>query len=268
MIPFIGWGAGAKRLADLSQLAAKACKRNSFVAGTAVLLASGLTKAIEDIEVGDTVLATDPATGITEPREVTALIVGEGDKHLVDITVDTDGDAGDKTGTLIATEGHPFWVENRHQWVQAEQLRLGDTLRSPNQTTVSVDATWRYTQPERVYNLTVDDIHTYYVVAGNTPVLVHNDDGGMIGAGGTQITSKTLWLRGPYRIDIENPNPGQRPGQIHFQDQATGAKYMYNFETGEFDGMPNSLKKDLSKNFSDYTKGITKGKTALGFTGC
>jgi hypothetical protein len=75
-------------------------------------------------------------------------------------------------------------------------------------------------------------------------------------------------LRGAYRIDVENPNPGQRPGQLHFQDQATGAKYMYNFETGEFDGMPNSLKKELAKNFPDYTKGIAKGKTALNFTGC
>ncbi len=27
------------------------------------------------------------------------------------------------------------------------------------------------------YDLTVDDLHTYYVLAGNTPVLVHNDGG-------------------------------------------------------------------------------------------
>lgn len=99
-------------------------------------------------------------------------------------------------------------------------------------------------------------------------MLVHNDAGGMIGANGTQITSKTLWLRGAYRIDVENPNPGQRPGQIHFQDQRTGAKYLYNFETDEFDGMPNSLKKELNRNFPDYTKGIIKGKSALGFTRC
>jgi hypothetical protein len=156
----------AGEVAGRVRLAGAPC--NSFVAGTAVLLGSSLTKAIEDVDVGDEVLATDPIAGVTAPRRVTKLIVGEGDKHLVDITVDTDGDAGDETGTLIATEGHPFWVENRHQWVQAEQLRLGDTLRSPNQTTVSVDVIRRYTQPERVYNLTVDGIHTYYVLAGTT----------------------------------------------------------------------------------------------------
>jgi hypothetical protein len=27
------------------------------------------------------------------------------------------------------------------------------------------------------YNLTIDSLHTYYVVAGETPVLVHNDGG-------------------------------------------------------------------------------------------
>jgi hypothetical protein len=28
-----------------------------------------------------------------------------------------------------------------------------------------------------MYNLTINHIHTYYVIAGNTPVLVHNDGG-------------------------------------------------------------------------------------------
>ena len=63
---------------------------------------------------------------------------------------------------------------------------------------------------------------------------------------------------------MENPNPGQRPGQIHFQDQATGAKYLYDIEKGDFVGMPNSLKKELAKKFPDYLKGIAKGRTALG----
>jgi len=107
------------------------------------------------------------------------------------------------------------------------------------------------------------------VLAGNTPVLVHNDNpGGMVGANGTQITSSTVWLRGPYRIDVENPNPGVRPGQMHFQDQATGAKYLYNHDTGKFDGMPNSLQKELDKKMPDYKKAIAKGNRFLGMGGC
>ncbi|MER5968707.1 hypothetical protein ABT112_02995, partial [Streptomyces sp. NPDC002055] len=33
---------------------------------------------------------------------------GSGEKNLVRLTVDTDGDRGDATGTVTATEGHPF----------------------------------------------------------------------------------------------------------------------------------------------------------------
>jgi hypothetical protein len=43
--------------------------------------------------------------------------------------------------------------------------------------TVTVTATRARTEVARVYNLTVADEHTYYVLAGGTPVLVHNDGG-------------------------------------------------------------------------------------------
>ncbi|MEU3244247.1 DUF6531 domain-containing protein [Streptomyces sp. NPDC006875] len=87
---------------------------------------------------------------------------------------------------------------------------------------------------------------------------------GMIGSNGPQITSKTLWNQGPYRIDVENPNPGQRPGQLHFQDQTNkSAKYQYNFETGEFDGIPRSLLKAVGNN-PGFIAAIRKGLAALG----
>ncbi|MEU0372105.1 putative T7SS-secreted protein [Streptomyces sp. NPDC006283] len=90
------------------------------------------------------------------------------------------------------------------------------------------------------------------------------DGPGMIGANGTQITSKTLWNHGPYRIDVENPNPGERPGQLHFQDQSNkGAKYQYNFETGNFDGLPRSIEKAVGNN-PGFIAGIRKGLAALG----
>ncbi|MFD9098987.1 hypothetical protein [Streptomyces collinus] len=64
----------------------------------------------------------------------------------------------------------------------------------------------------------------------------------MIGANGNQVTSKTLWNHGPYRLDVENPNPGQRAGQLHFRNQSNlTAKYQYNFDEGKFDGLPRSV---------------------------
>ncbi|MFV2013692.1 MULTISPECIES: hypothetical protein, partial [unclassified Micromonospora] len=41
-------------------------------------------------------------------------------------------------------------------------------------TWMQITAVKRWNETRRVHNLSVADIHTYYVVAGNTPVLVHN----------------------------------------------------------------------------------------------
>ncbi|MFD3483499.1 RHS repeat-associated core domain-containing protein [Streptomyces sp. NPDC058665] len=145
------------------------CGGNSFTANTPVLLADGTRKPIKDIQIGDEVLAMDPETGESGPRPVTALIKGTGDKQLVDITLDTG-----KTSTLTATEGHPFWVPALGRWIEADELTTGQWLQTSTGTWTQITAVTHRTTSTTVYNLTVDDIHTYYVLAGATPVLVHN----------------------------------------------------------------------------------------------
>lgn len=51
---------------------------NSFVPGTKVVMADGSSKPIEEVELGDYVLATDPETGQTVSRKVVATVTGEG----------------------------------------------------------------------------------------------------------------------------------------------------------------------------------------------
>jgi RHS repeat-associated protein len=154
-------------------LAGRTC--NSFAAGTAVLMSDGSSKSIEAVAVGDKVKATDPTTGKTADRKVTDTITGTGDKHLVAVTIDTDGNKGGKTSTLTATAGHPFWVQNLHRWADAKDLRPGDMLRTAAGTYVQVVKTRQWTAYQRVHNLTIDTTHTYYVSAGEKAVLVHND---------------------------------------------------------------------------------------------
>ncbi len=150
---------------------------NSFVAGTLVVMADGSTKPIEDIELGDKVLATDPETGETTLRAVTAEIMGQGVKHLVGITIDVDGEQGNATASVTATDGHPFWVAELGEWIDATDLRGGEWLRTSTGTYVQITAVERWEDPsETVYNLTVRDVYTYYVLAGETPVLVHNSN--------------------------------------------------------------------------------------------
>ncbi len=77
---------------------------------------------------------------------------------------------------LTTTDGHPFWVPSRGEWVKATDLKPGDTLQAPDGSTSQVLAINRWTQQQAVRNLTVANLHTYYVLAGATPVLVHNCD--------------------------------------------------------------------------------------------
>lgn len=166
---------------------AASCTRNSFAPSTLVLMADGTTKPIKDIKPGDTVIATDPETGTTEAQTVSAAIIGKGEKHLVQITIDTDGSEGTHTETVTATDGHPFWVPHRREWLRADQLQAGTWLQTGNGTYVQITAVQAWTAPNTtVHNLTVTDTHTYYVLAGATPVLVHNcssgADGGWYGA--------------------------------------------------------------------------------------
>ncbi|WP_306321769.1 MULTISPECIES: polymorphic toxin-type HINT domain-containing protein [unclassified Streptomyces] len=155
---------------------AKSC--NSFVPGTLVLMADGTTKRIEDVDIGDKVLAADPETGKTKTETVTAEIKGTGLKHLVKVTIDVDGTKGTKTASVKATDGHPFWVPELHTWISATDLKAGEWLRTSAGTKVQVTAVKRWTaQRATVHNLTVSDLHTYYVLAGGTPLLVHNIGG-------------------------------------------------------------------------------------------
>ncbi|MEU1182323.1 polymorphic toxin-type HINT domain-containing protein [Streptomyces sp. NPDC005820] len=148
---------------------------NSFTPDTKVLMADGSTKEIKDVKAGDKVLATDPETGETRAQTVTAEILGKGVKHLVKVTIDTDGKKGSKTAEVTATDKHPFWVPELGDWIDATDLKSGEWLRTSAGTLVQITAVERWTALDAtVYNLTVSMMHTYYVLAGSTPILVHN----------------------------------------------------------------------------------------------
>jgi RHS repeat-associated protein len=146
------------------------CPGNSFEAGTMVLLADGRHERVEDVRPGDEVLATDPTTRRTEARQVTDVIVGQGEKQLVAISVGGSGSGG----TITATDRHPFWLPDQHRWADARDLRPGDLLETASGTSARVSAVRAWSQTARVFNLTVGGIHTFYVAAGAGDVLVHN----------------------------------------------------------------------------------------------
>ncbi|MFG2986981.1 ricin-type beta-trefoil lectin domain protein [Streptomyces sp. NPDC048258] len=143
---------------------------HSFLPGTEVLLADGSSKKIEDIEAGDVVLTTDPETGESYTKTVVDTIQTEDDKDFTELTVATE----DGPSSIIATDTHPFWIPELNEWIEAGDLQVGTRLRTSAGNHVEIVALNRYTKRQRTHDLTIDEIHTYYVLAGATPVLVHN----------------------------------------------------------------------------------------------
>ncbi|WP_282702944.1 polymorphic toxin-type HINT domain-containing protein [Streptomyces sp. CC219B] len=157
-----------------------------FLAGTDVLMADGKTKNIEDVRVGDKVLAADPETGEVGPREVTNLIRTKEDKKFNELSIATDGGVEQ----LVATYEHPFWSPSEKRWVEARDLKVGMTLLTDDADTAIVTGNKAFTRRAVTYNLTVADLHTYYVLAGDTPVLVHNSNGKGCGPSGSGISAR------------------------------------------------------------------------------
>ncbi|MFE7773970.1 polymorphic toxin-type HINT domain-containing protein [Streptomyces sp. NPDC057445] len=147
--------------------------RHSFPPGTPVLLADGRRVAIEKVQVGDEVLATEPNTGRTTARPVEQAITTYDDKHFTRLTVRTSGGPA----VVTVTDTHPFWVTDQRRWLDAGDIRTGATLRSENGLGLPVVAVSRFTQRQTTHDLTVADVHTYYVVAAASGILVHNNDG-------------------------------------------------------------------------------------------
>jgi hypothetical protein len=184
---------------------ANSCRANSFVPGTGVLMADHSTKPIEDVALGDLVLATDPLTGETVAQEVTDLIIGRGSKDLVTISIDTNLDGVFEE--VVATDGHPFWTDLRG-WVDAGDLVVGDQLRGDSGELIAVTGVAAETRIAIVYNLTVANFHTYYVMIADQEALTHNCN---IAKMNRQI-SKGQAPRGIKRIDKDIDSHG---GSVH-----------------------------------------------------
>ncbi|MFE0547079.1 ricin-type beta-trefoil lectin domain protein [Streptomyces sp. NPDC058891] len=146
----------------------------SFSPETPVLMAGGKTKAIGKIKNGDKVEAADPKTGKHKGTRTVQHIWINHDKDLLDVTIrDKDG----RTATLHTTANHPFWNATSHTWVPAGALRRGDALNTATNGHAYVLTIRTTSGTADRWNLTVQQLHTYYVVAGSTSILVHNTEG-------------------------------------------------------------------------------------------
>ncbi len=158
-----GEGAAAGRTAP-----GRSC--HSFDPDTPVLMADRTTKAIKDVKVGDQVETTDPVTGKDSARRV-ELLHDNHDADLADVTVRTGTGA---TVTIHTTWHHPFWDATARLWTEAAHLPTGTRLRTLDGSTETVVAVRTWLGGHDMRDLTVAEVHTYYIVTAGTPILVHN----------------------------------------------------------------------------------------------
>lgn len=118
----------------------------SFSGKTLVLMADGTRKPIAKIKVGDGVMATDPATGVTAPQVVTHVWVHTDDLTNLDLA---NGDV------LTTTEDHPFWNATDVQWQEIADFDRGDVVVTDDWLPIEVTGLdpgstigiWRTTSP-------------------------------------------------------------------------------------------------------------------------
>jgi Pretoxin HINT domain len=141
------------------------------------------------------------------------------DADLADVTV-KDATTGKRT-VLHTTWHHPFWNASARRWSDAKDLKACDKLRSPDgETTQTVAAVKVWTGLKWMQDLTVNDTHTYYVLAGNTPVLVHNC-GDHIALGRTETVQGLADTVGARHVMGEAPGQWQNSVVRGAYDPAT-----------------------------------------------
>jgi RHS repeat-associated protein len=167
-------------------------------AAHAVAHAAAASKAISSLRVGDRVANSQPGKTGLETHPADRVIVTETDHDFVDVKVKpsrvrrvagrvaaglavatavvTGGaaTASAAPATLTTTYHHPFYDVTRGEFVEAVDLQVGDRLRTADGGEATVEEVTSYHSTEVTYDLTIDQLHTYYVLAGDTPVLVHN----------------------------------------------------------------------------------------------
>ena len=133
-----------------------------FAAGTLVTLGDGSRKAIETVHVGDLVLSQREDGGALRAQRVSHIW-----EHTVQRTLLLNFSNGEQ---LETTKEHRICVEGGG-FVSAGRLRPGAALNTPANNVVLRDAKER-SATTQVYNLEVENFHTYFV--GDNLVWVHN----------------------------------------------------------------------------------------------
>jgi hypothetical protein len=141
------------------------CGQPCFLSGTPILLSDGSTKPIEEIKVGDEIMAFDEETSGLVKDKVSKTFAHKATEYLI------------INNHLKVTPNHP--VYNNGEWIEIGKLNIGDSLLNSQGKTELITDIKKFNDEVDTYNLEVNPYHTY--IAGG--YVVHNK----IPGGGTPI---------------------------------------------------------------------------------
>ncbi|WP_258530763.1 HINT domain-containing protein [Paenibacillus taichungensis] len=113
-------------------------------------------------EVGDMVFSKDDTTGQKAYKEVTATFNHETDE-VYKVYVGNH--------VIESTYNHSFWVEGKG-WQYVKDLKVADLFVQSDGNTLRMDHIKLLHKQVRVYNMTLDDFHTFFV--SGLSIWVHN----------------------------------------------------------------------------------------------
>lgn len=150
----------------LTEEEAKCLEDGCFTGKTLVQTSTGLRR-IDSLKIGDLVLSKDTKTGAEAYKKVLTVYKKTTNELYV---MNVDGE------NVTTTSGHLFMMSTG-LWKSAKNIHAGDKITDADGTLkevkdIEVKKSEDYT---RIYNLNVEDYHTYFV--GSKRLLVHNNCG-------------------------------------------------------------------------------------------
>ena len=138
---------------------------NCFLEGTKVVMADGSYKNIEDIVVGDLVLAYDESTGVLANCKVDHTFYHTPEEMTEYYLVINDN--------LKVTPNHRFYSDGK--WIYAGDLQIGSYLLTKELEDYVISSVEKVYEKVPTYDLEIEHYHTFFVSVDNdADVLVHN----------------------------------------------------------------------------------------------
>ncbi len=138
-------------------------RHECLAAGTLILTNRGPI-GVEQIRLGDLVLARHPATGETLMKPVVQTTHRPPEK-LLQISFGEN--------MIRASGGHPFWISGQG-WIRARNIKSGMIIHGLSQP-AEVTSVFVEEEASPSFNLIVDDFHSYFVQVGEIRVLSHDN---------------------------------------------------------------------------------------------